>query len=113
MSSPRYVPTRGDVVWMDLSPGMGHEQSGHGPALVLSPERYNRRVELALVCPITSQVKGFPFEVGVPAGSDVSGVVLADQITCVDWRARGVRRMDHLSAEFVADVARQFSKLLL
>jgi mRNA interferase MazF len=107
-----YVPARGDVVWMDLSSRVGHEQSGYRPALVVSPESYNRRVELALICPITSRVKGFPFEVHIPAGKDVSGVVLADQITSVDWRARGVRLMDRLPAQFVEAVTRQFAKLL-
>ncbi|MFL5385459.1 MAG: endoribonuclease MazF [Longimicrobiaceae bacterium] len=112
MTASRYVPSRGDVVWMDLSRRAGHEQSGHRPALIVSPESYNRRVELALICPITSRVKGFPFEVHIPDGRDVSGVVLADQITSVDWRARGITLMDRLPTEFVETVARKFSKLL-
>jgi len=97
---------------MDLSTRAGHEQSGHRPALVVSPESCNRRIELALICPITSRVKGYPFEVHIPEGKDVSGVVLADQITSVDWRARGVRLMDRLSVEFVEAVTRHFAKLL-
>jgi mRNA interferase MazF len=97
---------------MDLSPRAGHEQSGYRPALVVSPESYNRRVELALICPIPSRVKGFPFEVHIPAGNDVTGVVLADQITSVDWRARGIRLMDRLPVQFVETVTRQFAKLL-
>lgn len=112
MSSSGYIPSRGDVVWVDLSRRMGREQSGHRPALIVSPESYNRRAGLALVCPITSRMKDYPFEVGLPHDSDVAGVVLADHIRSVDWRARGVRRMDQLSAEFVEDVARQISKLL-
>jgi mRNA interferase MazF len=91
---------------------MGHEQSGHRPALVLSPGRYNRTVELAVVCPITSKEKGFPFEVKIPPAAKVAGVVLADQASSVDWRARGVEFMDRLPPEFVEKVARQFVKLL-
>ena len=112
MTVSRYVPARGDVVWVDLSQRAGHEQSGHRPALIVSPESYNRRVELALICPITSRVKGFPFEAHIPDGRDVAGVVLADQIRSVDWRARGVTPMDRLPTEFVETVARKFSKLL-
>jgi len=97
---------------MDLSGRAGPEQSGHRPALIVSPESYNRRIELALICPVTSRMKGFPFEVHIPDGQDVSGVVLSDQITSVDWRARGVRLMDRLSVEFVETVTRKFSKLL-
>jgi len=107
-----YVPARGDIVWMDLSGRAGHEQSGHRPALVVSPESYNRRIELALICPITSRVKGYPFEVHIPDGKDANGVVLADQITSVDWRVRGARLMDRLPVGFVETVTRKFSKLL-
>ena len=83
-----YAPARGDVVWMHFDPQAGREQAGRQPALVLSPEAYNRRVGLALCCPITSQVKGYPFEVSLPAGLDVAGVVLADQLKSLDWRRR-------------------------
>lgn len=80
MMARRYVPSRGDVVWLSFSPQAGHEQAGRRPALVVSPASYNRKVGLALLCPITSQVKGYPFEVSLPAGLEVSGVVLSDQI---------------------------------
>jgi mRNA interferase MazF len=83
-----YIPGRGDVVWVQFNPQAGHEQAGRRPALVVSPASYNGRVGLALLCPITSQVKGYPFEVSLPAGGKVSGVVLADQIKSLDWRAR-------------------------
>jgi mRNA interferase MazF len=112
VSSSGYVPSRGDVVWVDLSRRMGREQSGHRPALIVSPEGYNRRAELALICPITSRVKGYPFEVGLPHGSHVAGVVLADHIRSVDWRARQVEQMGHLPVEFVEAVTRKVSKLL-
>jgi len=97
---------------MDLSPRAGHEQSGHRPALIVSPVRYNRTLELALICPITSKAKGYPFEVSIPAGNRVSGVVLSDQMTSVDWIARPVRLMDQLPVEFVEKVVKQFVKLL-
>ena len=83
-----YVPERGHAVWINFDPQAGHEQSGRRPALVLSPTAYNRRIGLVLVCPITTRVKGYPFEVPVPAGLGVTGVVLADQVKSVDWRAR-------------------------
>lgn len=86
--APGYVPARGDLVWLEFDPRSGHEQSGRRPALVLSPREYNRRVGLALCCPVTSQVKGYPFEVLLPPGLKVKGAVLADQVKSLDWRGR-------------------------
>jgi mRNA interferase MazF len=83
-----YVPSRGDLVWLEFDPQAGHEQRGRRPALVLSPKAYNRRVGLALCCPVTSQVKGYPFEVTLPPGLNVTGAVLADQVKSLDWRRR-------------------------
>ena len=83
-----YIPDRGDAIWITFSPQAGHQQAGRRPALVPSPARYNGRVGLAIVCPITSQSKGYPFEVPVPAGLAVTGVVLSDQVRSVDWQAR-------------------------
>ena len=83
-----YVPSRGDLVWLEFDPQSGHEQAGRRPALVLSPREYNRRVGLALCCPVTSQVKGYPFEVRLPPGLKVNGAVLADQVKSLDWRGR-------------------------
>jgi len=83
-----YVPERGDIVWISLNPQAGHEQAGRRPAVVVSPRSYNGKVGLGLFCPITSQVKGYPFEVAVPPGLPVGGVVLADQVKSLDWRAR-------------------------
>ena len=83
-----YVPERGDAVWLDFTPQVGHEQAGRAPALVLSTATYNGRVGLAVVCPITSQTKGFPFEVALPAGLPIRGVVLSDQARSLDWRGR-------------------------
>jgi mRNA interferase MazF len=81
-------PERGDLVWITFNPQAGHEQAGRRPAVVLSPASYNEKVGLALFCPITSQIKGYPFEVAIPQGLPVSGVILADQIKSLDWRAR-------------------------
>ena len=83
-----YCPRRGDVVWLSFTPQAGREQAGHRPALTLSPEGYNRRVGLAVFCPITSQIKGYPFEVMVPGGLKISGAVLSDQVRNLDWKAR-------------------------
>jgi mRNA interferase MazF len=85
-----YCPRRGDVVWLDYDPRLGHEQSGKRPALVLSPIEYNKKVGLALFLPITSQIKGYPFEVRIVL-SKINGAVLADQIKSLDWKARRVK----------------------
>lgn len=91
-----YCPERGDIIWLRFTPHAGHEQAGRRPALALSPRSYNQKVGLALLCPITSRVKGYPFEVAIPRGLKVSGVILADQVKSLDW---GVRR-----AEFCCQV---------
>lgn len=89
--SDLYCPQRGDVVWLSFNPQSGHEQAGHRPAVVLSPREYNRKVGLALFCPITSQVKGYPFEVALPSDLPLAGVVLSDQVKSLDWRSRKAR----------------------
>src|SRR5437868_13858482 len=101
---PAYIPERGDAVWITLDPQAGHEQAGRRPALVLSPSAYNGRVGLALFCPITSQVKGYPFEVPIPAGAPVTGVVGADQVKSLDWRARKAARVCAVSEGVVGQV---------
>ena len=111
MTGP-YCPKRGDVVWLSLTPQAGHEQAGHRPALTLSPEGYNRRVGLAVVCPITSQAKGFPFEVAVPAGLKASGVVMSDHVRSVDWRARSARFCCRVPEETLAEVLQKLHTLL-
>jgi mRNA interferase MazF len=107
-----YVPDRGDAVWITLDPQAGHEQAGRRPALVLSPAAYNGRVRLALLCPITSQVKGYPFEVLLPEGLPVTGAVLADQVQSLDWRARKAARLGAIPGEIVAQVLRRLNALL-
>jgi mRNA interferase MazF len=99
-----YVPDRGDAVWITLDPQAGHEQGGRRPALVLSPSAYNGRVGLALLCPITGQAKGYPFEVVVPEGLAVVGVVLADHVKSLDWQARKAKRICAVPEEIVAEV---------
>jgi len=99
-----YVPERGDAVWVTLDPQAGHEQAGRRPALVLSPASYNGRVVLALLCPITGQEKGYPFEAALPEDLQVAGVVLADQVKSLDWRARKAVRIFSLPADVVAQV---------
>lgn len=107
-----YTPERGDVVWIAQSPQAGHEQAGRRPAVVLSPGKYNRRVGLALLCPITSQVKGYPFEVAIPEGFALSGVILSDQVKCLDWKARNAQLVATLPMETVAQVLARLQTLL-
>ena len=83
-----YVPRRGDIVWLSFDPQAGHEQAWGRPAFVVSPEAYNRKTGLFLACPITSKIKGYPFEVALPGDLEVGGVILADQIKSLDWKAR-------------------------
>ena len=110
--SAAYCPKRGDVVWIAFNPQAGHEQAGRRPALVLSPESYNRKVGLALLCPITSQVKGYPFEIALPAGLKVGGVVLSDQIKSMDWKTRGAALLCSLPETTVHQVLNKVGTLL-
>jgi mRNA interferase MazF len=107
-----YVPERGDAVWISLDPQAGHEQAGRRPALILSPSAYNGRVGLALMCPITNQAKGYPFEVPLPEGLAVTGVVGADQVKSLDWQVRKASRIDTVPGEVVAEVVRRLQTLL-
>jgi mRNA interferase MazF len=107
-----YVPERGDVVWIDFDPQAGHEQGGRRPALVLSPSSYNGRVGLAILCPITSRVKGYSFEVPIPLGLAVRGVVLADQAKNLDWRARNASFICTLPSTVIVEVRKKLSALL-
>lgn len=107
-----YVPRNGEIVWLSFNPQVGHEQAGHRPALTLSPRSYNRKTGLALFCPITSRAKGYPFEVVLPASSPVNGVVLADQIKSLDWRARRVRFELKAPPRVVSEVFEKLAVLL-
>ena len=107
-----YVPERGDIVWISLNPQAGHEQAGRRPAVAVSPKSYNGKVGLGLFCPITSQVKGYPFEVVVPQGLPVGGVVLADQVKSLDWRARKAEFAGRLPADARDEVLGKLGALL-
>lgn len=112
VASAPYVPRRGDVVWLTFNPQAGHEQAGRRPAVVLSPLSYNARVGLALLCPITSVVKGYPFEVTIPNGLPASGVILADQVKSLDWRARDVEFICALPADVTREALQKIGLLL-
>ena len=113
MVGPRaYVPRHGDMVWITLNPQSGHEQTGRRPALVISPESYNRKTGLAVFCPITSQVKGYPFEVTIPDGLPVGGVILADQVKNLDWRVRKAALICMLGDELVTEVIQKLVMLV-
>lgn len=107
-----YVPERGDAVWITLNPQAGHEQAGRRPAVVLSPAAYNGRVGLAILCPITNQIKGYPFEVVLPAGLAVTGAVLSDQVKSLDWRARTATFICALPPATIAEVLQKLTTLV-
>jgi mRNA interferase MazF len=107
-----YVPDRGDLVWLDFNPVRGHEQSGRRPALVVSSKKYNAKSGLALVCPVTSQVKGYPFEVPCKTKA-VQGVILSDQIRGVDWTLRNIEKIGVVSETVITEVQEYIKKLVL
>lgn len=107
-----YVPERGDAVWINFNPQAGHEQSGRRPAIVLSPQTYNGKVGLCLLCPITNKAKGYPFEVSIPAGLGVTGVVLSDQAKSLDWQVRNAELIAQLPETVIAEVLKKLKSLL-
>ena len=107
-----YVPDRGDFIWLQFNPQAGHEQAGHRPAFVVSPRAYNAKVGLALICPVTSQVKGYPFEVQVQGGQKVSGAVLSDQVKSLDWRIRKAEFVEKAKSGITAEVIARIESLL-
>jgi mRNA interferase MazF len=111
-SGRRYIPERGDVVWLSFDPQAGHEQAGRRPAVVLSPSAYNQSSGLALVVPITSHRKGYPFEVQLPSGARVSGVILADHVRSVDWEARKAEHISVLSEATLKETLRKAALLI-
>jgi len=112
VNQQRFFPKRGDVIQVDFDPVQGHEQGGRRPALVISADAYNRLVGLAVVVPITGQVKGYPFEVPIPRAQKVRGVILADQVKCIDWRKRSVKFFDTLPAEVLKEVEEKLGPLI-
>src|SRR5713226_6707824 len=109
---PAYVPDAGDLIWLTFDPQAGHEQAGRRPALVLSPKIYNQKSGLALVCPVTNRAKGYPFEVTVPIGRGVTGVILADHVKSVDWKARRAEKLAICPLEIVNEVLARLAPLL-
>jgi len=107
-----YIPDRGDIVWIIFNPQAGHEQAGRRPALVLSPKAYSGKVRLALLCPITSQIKGYPFDVLIPDGLPVNGVILADQVKSLDWKARNAEKACLLSKDATLKVLQRVKALI-
>jgi mRNA interferase MazF len=112
MSRRSYVPDRGDIVWLQFNPQAGHEQAGHRTALVLSPVSYNRRSGLMLCCPMTSQKKGYPFEVVIAVDTDRESVVLADQVKSLDWKARKAVKKGTASIDVIAETLSKLQTLL-
>ena len=109
--APQYIPRRGDFVQLDLSPHSGHEQAGRRPALVISKQAFNKNC-FAVVCPVPNQAKGYPFEVPLPDGSPVTGVVLADQIKSLDWNARNAKFVGLTNTESLIEVIAKARTLL-
>ncbi len=107
-----YIPRRGDIIWLTFNPQAGHEQAGRRPALVLSPEMYNGKVGLVILCPITSRAKGYPFEVKIPKGLKVMGVILSDQVKSLDWKARDAEFACKLPTETIEEVLQKLNTLL-
>lgn len=99
-----YVPQRGDVVWISLNPQAGHEQAGRRPAVVISPQTYNVKAGLAIFCPVTNQIKGYPFEVIIPTGLPVPGAILSDQVKSLDWCRRNAELICTFPDEVISEV---------
>ena len=110
MSGARYVPDAGDIVWLEFDPQAGHEQAGRRPALVLSPAAYNGKTSLMICCPLTTRIKGYPFEVAI--GGRPESVVLADQVKSLDWRARRATRKGRVSAAELEEVRAKLRALV-
>lgn len=107
-----YIPSRGDIVWLNFTPQSGHEQAGKRPAIVLSPKSYNMKTGLAILCPITSKIKGYPFEVPV-SSKKVSGVVLADQVKNLDWQARNIEFISAAPENVIDEISEKLGLLIL
>ena len=111
MRSGRYVPDRGDIVWLTFDPQAGHEQAGRRPALCLSPESYNEKTFLGIFVPITSRVKGYPFEVSVK-GRRIHGVILSDQVRNLDWKARKAEFIEKCPDNTLEETVKKLSMVL-
>ena len=107
-----YIPDRGDAVWINLNPQAGHEQAGRRPVVVLSPRSYNSKVGLAIFCPVTNQIKGYPFEVIIPSGLKVAGAILSDQVKSLDWKIRNTEFFDKIPDSVILEIFKKLSALL-
>lgn len=107
-----YVPEAGDLIWLNFTPQAGHEQGGRRPALVLSPATYNRLTGLMQACPVTSRVKGYPFEVALPPECGVAGVVLADHCRSLDWQSRQAQWLAAAPPAVLAETRAKLGSLL-
>jgi len=100
------------VIWINLNPQAGHEQAGRRPAVVLSPGNYNRKTGMVILCPITNQIKGYPFEVLIPPELPVAGAILSDQVKSLDWRARNAELICALPTETISEILQKLVALL-
>jgi len=111
VAAAEYVPDQGHIVNLSLDPQAGHEQAGRRPVLILSVKRYNKVSSLCLICPITNQAKGYPFEIELPKGLKTTGVLMSDQIKSLDWRARQAEFVDDIPLSIVEDVIKRVNLL--
>lgn len=107
-----YIPKHGDLVWLQFNPQSGHEQAGKRPALVISSQGYNGKVGLALMCPVTSKIKGYPFEVSLSQDLPIEGVILSDQLKSLDWQSRQATLICSVSAETLKEVIEKIKVLI-
>ncbi len=107
-----YTPDRGDIVWLNFTPQAGHEQKGKRPTIILSPKEYNKKTGLAVCCPITSNIKGYPFEV-IVNGKKIDGAVLSDHLKNLDWKARNIKYIEKAHAEVLNEVVEKISVLII
>ncbi|MHB0854318.1 MAG: endoribonuclease MazF [Rectinema subterraneum] len=107
-----YIPERGDIVWLDFNPQLGHEQRGRRPALTLSFKAYNEKIGLALFCPITSKVKGYPFEVELEL-KKIRGSVVSDQIKSLDWRERNIEFIEKIGDKKMEEVIEKIELIIM
>lgn len=108
----KYIPDKGEIVWLDFDPQAGREQKGRRPALVISPKIYNEKTNLAVFCPITSKRKNYPFEVLIPDNDRINGVILSDQVKNLDWKSRNAELITNLQSDAMLEVMAKLEALL-
>lgn len=111
MVDKNYIPDKGDLVWINFTPQSGHEQVGKRPAIIISPKNYNQKTSLCIACPITSKIKGYPFEVAIN-GKIISGVILVDQIKSLDWKTRDVSFIEKIENDRYKELKEKLHLLL-